>query len=239
MSNPTKVKFIAFIFARGGSKGIPKKNIIDFNGTPLIGLTISIALKSNYIDQVFVSTDDEEIAKIAEKYGAVVPFYRPSELASDSSKELDAWRHAIDWAVKTRGNFDAIISLPTTSPLRNVQDIDNCISKYIENFDSIDGVVTLTHANRHPSFNMVKFNQEGFLSTYSSSKSKLFNRQEAPKAYDLCTICYVFNQNYILTCSNLFQGKVLGVEVPKERSIDIDDEYDLKVARLIDKSNRK
>ena len=94
------MKMIAFIFARGGSKGLPRKNIMDFCGLPLIAHTIKIAKATNFIDDLIVSTDDIEIADVARSYGAKVPFIRSSELAQDKTPELLAWKHAVDWGVE-------------------------------------------------------------------------------------------------------------------------------------------
>ena len=116
---------VAFIFARGGSKGIPGKNKFMLNKKPLIAYSIEVALQCPSISDVLVSTDDKEIAQIAKKYGANVPFIRPSKLATDDSNELDSWKHAINEYEKIYKNkIDLFISLPATSPLRSVDDLN-------------------------------------------------------------------------------------------------------------------
>ena len=122
---------IAFIFARKNSKRLPKKNIKNFAGKPLIAWSIQQALMIKKIDRVVVSTDCEQIAKVALDYGAEVPFVRPSVLATDESPEWLSWQHALRMILKDRNSLPKMmISLPATSPLRNKVDIENCINVY-------------------------------------------------------------------------------------------------------------
>ena len=148
------MKTFAFIFARGSSKELPGKNIRNLNGVPLLAHSILKAKKVKSISRVFVSTDDEAIAKVAIRYGAEV-IERPVELAGDNSPEWLAWRHAIEWLGARNEVFDKFISLPTTSPLRSVVDINNCLDK-LDN--ETDIVVTMTETSRSPFFNMVGVN---------------------------------------------------------------------------------
>jgi N-acylneuraminate cytidylyltransferase len=121
------MKTYAFIFARGGSKGVPGKNIKEMCGKPLIAYSIEIAQEIDDIEKIFVSTEDDNIATVAKKYGAgIIP--RPSNLAQDDSPEWLAWQHAIKWLVERGDYFDIFISLPTTSPLRNKNDITHCLA---------------------------------------------------------------------------------------------------------------
>ena len=122
------MKNFAFIFARGGSKGLPGKNIKPLSGKPLIEYSISVAKSCPSIDEVFVSTDDPAISKISRKAGAVI-IDRPIELASDISPEWLSWRHAIKWVENNYGKFQFFVSLPATSPLRSVTDVENAIAK--------------------------------------------------------------------------------------------------------------
>ena len=123
-----KPNIIGCIFARGGSKGVPRKNVRPLAGRPLIAYAIETALASRWIGRVVVSTDDAEIAAIARQYGAEVPFMRPAELARDDSPEWLAWQHAI----RSLGEMDALVSVPPTSPLRTVDDVDGCIQVLLE-----------------------------------------------------------------------------------------------------------
>jgi N-acylneuraminate cytidylyltransferase len=134
---------VACIFARGGSKGLPGKNIRPLGGKPLITWSIEQALSVERIDRVIVSTDSHDIAEIAKASGAEVPFMRPSELSGDKSPEWLAWRHMLTYLKQADGQYpEAMISLPTTAPLRSTQDIDNCIDEYRKGL--FDVVVTVT-----------------------------------------------------------------------------------------------
>ena len=124
------MNIIAFIFARGGSKGVPRKNIRNFNGKPLIAWSIEQALAVQRVSKVVVSTDSLEIAEIAKKYGADVPFIRPTELSGDDSSEWLAWQHAIKFYKSIGESVDVFLSLPATSPGRSIVDINSCLDKF-------------------------------------------------------------------------------------------------------------
>ena len=154
---------VAFIFARGGSKGLPGKNIRSFGGKPLIAWSIECALSVKTIQRVIVSTDSVEIAGIAKEYGAEVPFSRPAELATDKSAEWLSWQHALNYLKLSSGELpDAMISLPTTSPLRTVHDVENCLDEFSRG--GCEVLITVTEASRNPYFNMVKDNDDGTVS---------------------------------------------------------------------------
>lgn len=220
----------AFIFARGGSKGLPGKNIKKLASKPLICYSIDSALLAPSISKVFVSTDDTKIAAIAQKRGATV-IDRPPELASDDSPEWLSWRHAIQWVTEKYGKFDNFISLPATSPLRNIDDIENGISKLKKT--NADICISVTPANRSPYFNMVTCNPEEGVRLVIPPKSDITRRQDAPKVFDITTVIYVSTPEFINTSFGLFSGKVVSIEIPKERAVDIDDIYDFKLAESI------
>jgi N,N'-diacetyl-8-epilegionaminate cytidylyltransferase len=233
-----KKNCIGFIFARGGSKGVPRKNIKLLNGKPLIAYAIECAINSKYIDRVIVSTEDEEIAQISRNYGAEVPFIRPDELATDKSSEMLSWRHAINTLVE-RDEFDIkndiFVSIPCTAPLRASEDIDNCIRALME-CRYADLSITVKDAERHPSFNMVKINDKGFCSLLmplNYFKNRIVRRQDAPKVYDITTVCYAGKPLYILKMKTLLEGKVTASIVPKERALDIDTVLDFKFAEFL------
>ncbi len=223
------MKTFCFIFARGGSKGIRKKNIRNLFGKPLIAYSLIMAKDILEIDEVFVSTDSNEIAEVAILYGANI-IKRPANLAEDNSPEWLAWMHAVKWAFEKYGPFAKFLSLPATAPLRSKEDVKKCLEKFkLKN----DVILTMTEANRNPWFNMVKRNKEGLIELAIQSKEKLFRRQDAPLVYDLTTVAYVLNPNFILENKSIWDGNVHGVYVPKERAIDIDSEYDLKLAEYL------
>jgi len=226
------VSIVACIFARAGSKGIPNKNIQTFHGKPLISWTIELALKIKTIDEVFVSTDSEDIARIAKITGAKVPFMRPLELAQDNSPEWQSWQHFLKFLAGKDGKFpEAFISLPATSPLRSTIDVENCLSEFKKG--RTDFVVGITPSERNPYFNMVKMAEENQVELLIQHSEKYSRRQDTPKVYDLTTICYVGKPSTILTKNSIFEGKVAGVEIPKERAIDIDTELDFQIAEFL------
>ena len=186
----------AFIFARGGSKGIPKKNTKELCGHPLIAYSINIALENKNIDKVYVSTDDQEIATISKKYGAEVPFIRPSELAQDNSKEWDAWQHAMNFLKEHNSIPDIMISLPPTSPLRSQEDINACIQKIIET--DLDAVISVTKSQRHPMFNMVVESDSKTVELFSTSENNYSRRQDLPLSYDITTVAYAVRSDFIM-----------------------------------------
>ncbi|KAA6183925.1 acylneuraminate cytidylyltransferase family protein [Thiohalocapsa marina] len=223
------MRTFAFVFARGGSKGVPGKNIRPLADKPLLGHALSIAKQIPEIEQRFVSTDAAEIAAVAEDYGATV-IMRPSEIAQDDSPEWLAWQHAVEWVRKTVGDFDGFVSLPATAPMRLAQDIRACMAALDADTDA---VVTMTPAARSPWFNMVKANAEGQLSVLVNSGGRIVRRQDAPQAFDLTTLAYVMRPEFIMSHDSLWQGRVRGVVVPQERAIDIDTEFDFKVAEFL------
>lgn len=220
----------AFIFARGGSKGLPGKNIRPLAGKPLIQYSIDVAKKCELISKVFVSTDDTEIASIAGNLGVEV-IKRPSELASDIAPEWMAWRHAIDYVSNKYGRFDNFISLPATSPLRTVEDIVNAVSQL--EVSQADICIGITPASRSPYFNMVRFNKNNYLSLVNEPKTEFVRRQDAPEVYDITTIIYVSTPDFILNNYGLFSGNLTSIVVPKERAVDIDDIYDFMFAETL------
>lgn len=222
----------AFIFARSGSKGIKDKNIKSFMGKPLIAWSIEHAFAVEAIKQVYVSTDCEKIARIAESYGAAIPFMRPRELASDDTPEWLVWQHAIRETNALRTDpLEIFISVPVTAPLRIPADIQSCIDEY--RLTKPDIVITVTPAKRNPYFNMVRQLENGFVSLVNKPAMTLSRRQDAPQLYDIATVAYVANPNFILTNVSIFDGDVRPVIIPEERAVDIDTILDFKFAELL------
>ena len=226
------MKTIAFIFARGGSKGLPNKNLLPINGKPLIAWTIQQALSVERIESVIVSTDSFEIASTAKLFGAEIPFMRPTELATDRSPEWLSWRHALNWFKGEMGYFpECFVSVPTTSPLRKSSDIDSCLDLF-EKVDC-DAVVTITESSRSPYFNMVRKDERGRIELVSKPDGRIFHRQEVPMTYDMTTVCYVAKPDFIMRADSLFDGVIQGVTVPRERSIDIDTQVDFEICEYL------
>jgi len=223
---------IGIIFARGGSKGLPGKNIRPLAGKPLIAWSIEHAQSVQRLRRVIVSTDSEEIAVVSRKYGAEVPFLRPKELAGDETPEWLAWRHALMYLKETEGGLpDAMVSIPATAPLRLPQDIDRCLNEF--EMGGAEMVITVTEAQRNPYFNMVKANTDGTVSLVIPSKSDVARRQDAPPVFDMATVAYVASPQFVLTQNSLFSGCVHAVTVPVERAIDIDTLLDFEIAEFL------
>jgi len=226
------MKAVAFVFARGGSKGLPGKNIRSLAGKPLIGWAIEQAAAVARIDRVIVSTDSEEIADVARTHGAEVPFIRPAELAQDNTPEWLVWRHALSYLKESQGYFpEALISVPATAPLRSIEDLERCLDEY-ERGES-DVVITVTDAHRSPYFNMVKVNDDGFVDLVIPPSGSVFRRQDAPVVFDVTTVAYVVRPEFVMTRSGIFEGVVRHVYVPKERSLDIDTPFDFRIAECL------
>lgn len=226
------MKAVAFIFARGGSKGLPGKNIRPLNGKPLIAWSIEHAIAVKRIDRVIVSTDSDEIAELARQYGAEVPFMRPVELAGDNSPEWLAWRHALNYLKESTGALpEVMVSVPTTAPLRLPIDIENCLDEYEKG--NADMVITVTDAHRSPYFNMVKTNADGSVGLVNPPQSTIARRQDAPVVYDMATVCYVANPEFVMAHNSTFEGRVKAVHVPTERAIDIDTLLDFQIAECL------
>ena len=220
----------AFIFARGGSKGIPGKNIKPLLGKPLIQYSIEIALQTSGINKVFVSTDDADIAKVSRSNGAIV-IDRPIELPQDDSPEWQAWKHAISWVREQYGDFEEFISLPATSPLRSVKDVESAVLK--RSNIGADICIAITPASRSPYFNMVKKLGNNLIELVNKPTNSISRRQDAPEVFDITTVVYVANVEFIMSNDNIFDGIVTSVEVPRYRAVDIDDMYDFNFAESI------
>jgi len=218
----------AFVFARGGSKGLPRKNLLPMAGLPLVAYSIRLAAALEEVDGIFVSTEDQEIAAVAKEYGARV-IERPSELATDSAPEWLAWRHAVAWVEAEVGPFERFLSLPATAPLRSASDVQGCLAALTA---STDLVLTMSAARRNPWFNMVVADQEGCVRPVNASDG-VCRRQDAPPVFDLATVAYATRPVYIREATGLWDGVVRAVEVPVARAIDIDDALDFSLARFL------
>lgn len=228
----SETRAIAFIFARGGSKGVPGKNIKLLGGKPLIAHAIDVARAARGIETVIVSTDDAAIADVARQFGAEVPFVRPAELAQDTSSEWLAWRHAIEWVRAERGPFDLFVSLPATSPFRAVEDVE-AVLRAMNDDPEADIAITVAEANRSPYFNMVKLGGDGYADLVIRPEGKVSRRQDAPAMFDITTVAYAARPDFVLSANGIFEGKVAAVVVPQERALDIDTPFDFRVAEAI------
>ncbi|MEE3466940.1 MAG: acylneuraminate cytidylyltransferase family protein [Eubacterium sp.] len=225
-------KAIAIIPARGGSKGIPGKNVVDVAGRPLIAYTIAAATNCDEIDRVVVSTDDTDIAGIAIREGAEVPWLRPAELASDTSKTIDAVIYTLERIRSEEGEkYDLLVLLQPTSPLRREVDIKVAIRAAV---DTGEDVVTISEINDPPVL-MREYEEisdgVGRVKNYIDTSSTI-RRQDMKKMYRVNGAVYVNHVDRLSLDTSLNDNPV-GVLMPKERSIDVDDETDLFMVRAL------
>lgn len=219
---------VAAVFARGGSKGLPGKNLRVLAGSSLLERALRAARATPSVDHVIVSTEDAAIAEAARRAGGDVPFRRPAELARDDSPEWAAWQHAVrHWRDASGRTMDVLVSVPTTAPLRRSEDVEACVQALRE--EDADAVITVTPATRSPHFNMVVLD-EGYARVAMSPERRVQRRQEAPPVYDVTTVAYAARASFVLDAGSLFEGRVRAVVIPPERAIDIDTELDLKIA---------
>lgn len=223
-------KVLAIIPARGGSKGIPRKNIKKLNGKPLIAYTIDEAKKSKYIHRVIVSTEDKEIAEISRKFGAEVPYLRPLQLSQDDSPTIDCVIHMINW-LKEKENYtpDYVCLLQCTSPLRTFENIDGAINKAISL--GMDGVVSICEAEVNPYWTNVMDDDK--LKYFIEEGEKITRRQDLPKVYRINGAIYLIKTNILLDKKTFETDNITGYIMSNESSMDIDTEIDFKVAELL------
>ena len=223
----------AAVFARGGSKGLPGKNLMSLGGLPLVAHSIRVGQQIEGVAGVFCSTDSPEIATVARDFGAQVPFVRPAKLAGDSSPEWDSWKHLAQHLVDTGASSeDLLVSLPAVSPLRHLSDVEAAIELF--HSSGADVVVSYTEARRSPWFNMVTEDNHGFLNVViRSAEGTVDRRQDSPPVFDLATVVYVTTLGFILTADGIFTGRVAGVRIPPERAIDIDSQLDFAIAEFL------
>lgn len=218
-------RVLAIISARGGSKGIPRKNIRKLAGKPLIAWTIEEAKKSNYINRMILSSEDDEIITLAQKYGCEVPFIRPNELAKDDTPGIMPVLHAIEMLP----GFDYIMLLQPTSPLRTVNDIDGSLEMCIE--ADANSCVSVTEATKSPLW-MYYLNNESTLKPVIAI-IKCICKQELPKVYALNGAIYIAKNDWLIQNKAFIDKDTIAYIMPKERSIDIDDEIDFIMAELL------
>ena len=218
-------RILALIPARGGSKGVPDKNIRSLGGRPLIAWTIEAARQTAVIDRVIASTDCPRIAAAARDHGCEVPFLRPAELATDSACTADAVRHAL----RTLGEeYDLLVLLQPTSPLRTPDDIAACIRLCVDR--DAPSVVSLSTARESP-FLMYTLERSGAVSPFY--EERLRRRQELPSLHVLNGAVYVVETAHFLRHGKLLDTSTLGYAMPPERSVDIDSEWDLFVCQAL------
>lgn len=227
-----KNKVLAIIPARAGSKGIKDKNIIDLNGKPLIAHSIEAGLKSKYISKVVVSTDGEKIAKIAKDYGAEVPFLRPKHLATDTAKTIDCVIHCIEELKKNGEEYDYVVLLQPTQPLRQPWHIDEAFELIIKRNE--DSLVSISKVKDHPVL-MRTIDKNGYaINLLEGSSTK--RRQEFPNFYKVNGAIYINKINENFNYDTSFNDNKLVYIMEEQYGIDIDDMLDMEIAKLLIKN---
>jgi CMP-N,N'-diacetyllegionaminic acid synthase len=223
------VSLLALIPARGGSKGIPRKNIRGLCGKPLIAWSIEVAQEAASVDKIVVSTDDKEIAEIALRYGAEVPFLRPPELAQDETPGIDPVLHALDKLPK----FDTILVLQPTSPLRTAGDIDGILKMYREH--QAPAAVSICESSKHPNW-MFYCGEDGTMSPFMDIPI-MTRRQDLPTIYTVNGALYLAKTSWLKENKSFFSADTLGYMMPSERSIDIDTSLDMDWVEFLMRKN--
>ena len=221
---------------RSGSKGVRNKNLKYINNKPLMAYTIEQAIKCKLFNKVVVSTDSKKIAKIAKSLGVSYCVNRPKRLATDKSSKISAIKHALVTSEKYYDKkFDIIVDLDITSPLRNIEDIIKAYKLFIKK--KADFLTTATNSKKNPYFNIVEIvNNKVQLS--KKTKKKLVRRQDAPKTYDLNASIYIWKRKTLMDSKTLGECKSIIYEMPNDRSIDIDTEFDFGLVKHLLKSKK-
>ena len=222
---------LGLILARGGSKGLPGKNVRPLRGKPLIGWTIDAAKKSTVLDALVLSTDAEDIAATGRALGAEVPFMRPTHLASDTSTSMDAIAHAVQWLADAGRTFEYLVLLEPTSPLREASDIDTAVTKL--HATGADSIVSVTRAeSAHPAFMYFKSDKD-VLKPFVADGDRSARRQDTAPVFFLEGTVYASRIESLLRRRSFYHEGTLGLEVPKWKSPEIDDEVDFLLVEAI------
>jgi N-acylneuraminate cytidylyltransferase/CMP-N,N'-diacetyllegionaminic acid synthase len=224
---------LATICCRGGSKGVPGKNIKHLHGKPLIAYTIETANKSLLINDLIISTDDDSIAEVAKQFGAKVPFMRPADLATDASSKWPVFVHAVEEYEKLTGDtVEYLVDLDVTVPLKSAEDIDGAIKKAMDN-PTVDVVITGYEPERNPYFNMMEVRKDGLAEIVKKTEVPIVRRQDAPKVYSLTPAAYVIKKSALYAYEHWSKAKCMIHEIPRERAVDIDTEIDFKIVEFL------
>lgn len=222
---------LAIIPARGGSKGVPRKNIRLLAGKPLIAWTIEAAKKSKYIDRIVVSTEDDEIRDIALKFGAEIPFLRPAELAKDDTPSIAPILYTVKKiSADEKREFDFILLLQVTSPLRNERHIDEAIENLIKNEDKFDSLISVTELEHPVYWNRIVGSNRELKNFIEYSRKEKYRRQDFNEIYRLNGALYLINGNVFIKYERLETDKTMAYIMDRKSSVDIDCLEDFELA---------
>jgi CMP-N,N'-diacetyllegionaminic acid synthase len=221
------------ICCRGGSKGVPGKNIKMLNGKPLIAYTIETALASSLLNDTIISTDAENIATIAKSFGANVPFMRPNDLATDTASKWPVFIHALESYEKMYGvTVDYLVDMDVTVPLKNAADINGAIQKALDD-TTVDVVITGYEPERNPYFNMMEVMPNGFAEIVKKGEKPIVRRQDAPEVYSLTPAAYVVKKSALYNYEHWSKAHCKIYPMPRERAVDIDTDIDFKIVEFL------
>ena len=226
------MKRLCTICARGGSKGVANKNIRPMGGKPLIVHSVLQAQSSGLFEAIAVSSDSPEILDISKKFGVDYSIFRPQELASDTSPKLPAIQHCVNEVETLFGeNFDVIVDLDVTSPLRITKDIEGAV-KLLED-KNVSNVITGCPARRSPYFNLVERDEMGYARLSKPPEKTITCRQDAPECFDMNASIYVWNRAGLIGSNSIFNADTLLFVMPEERSIDVDHEWEFEYVEFL------
>lgn len=227
-----KKSVIAIIPARGGSKGLPGKNIRDLCGKPLIAWSIETARNSLYVDVVLVSTDSPEIAAIALEYKADIPFLRPVELAGDKTPTIEVVEHALDWYHNNKNiQFDITVLLEPTSPIREDNDIDNMLLALDNNINDYDAIISVGEVTEHPS--VMKRLTNKSIEPFCAELSQNTRRQDNEPAYFPYGVGYIIKTSVLLSKKSFYPEQCMAYPIKRFQNYEIDDLYDFLCVECI------
>lgn len=223
---------VAGVFARGGSKGVPNKNLRIVGGQSLIQRAVLQAKQARHVTRVLCSTDSPQIADEARRFGAEAPWLRPAELAQDTSREWDAWCHMVKNLREQGDNPRYLMAVPCVAPLRTLDDLNKCTD--LAASSDADVIMAVSDAHKNPWFNMVTIDDATQqVRLVNEPAQRIYNRQAAPQVYDVSTVAFIIKCDYLLTATSIYDGETRAVVLPKTHCVDIDTEDDIAYAEFL------
>jgi CMP-N-acetylneuraminic acid synthetase len=232
---------LCVIGARGGSQGLPGKNIRPMLGKPLIAWSIEQAKASPLVDRVVVSTDSAAIAEVATAAGADVPFLRPAALAGPTIGKFQVWQHALEACrAHYREDYECYVDLDCTSPLRDADDITRAIGQFRDaRSRGVDAVFSVCKARKNPYFNLVERDAQGALKVSKPLPGKVLARQAAPQVFEHVASIYVLSPDYLGRAQHLLDGFTEGYDIGEDKSLDVDSEFDFDLIEYLMKRKHR
>ncbi|HEY4164827.1 MAG TPA: acylneuraminate cytidylyltransferase family protein [Dongiaceae bacterium] len=226
---------LCVIGARGGSQGLPGKNLRPLLGKPMIAWTIEQALATPEIDRVVVSTDSDAIAEAARAAGAQVPFMRPADLANDSAGKFQVWQHALQACeAHYQEQYEMLVDLDCTNPLREPADVSGVIAQFRQSRPrGVDAVFTVCPARKNPYFNVVEPDASGALRISKKLSAPVVARQAAPAVFDIVGSVYILTPEYLRRANTLMEGHTEGYDIGQEKSLDVDSAFDFMLIECL------